>query len=318
MFDNEMTEAKLLEGRLVTPVPQDEMPMSIPPGGTELLADVHAFPERRGIRINRVGVCDVKFPLIVKEKSGGEQKVHAVFNMYGSLLKDVKGTNMSRFIEELLANWKTDPISGDSFQKLLKSLATKLNSDDVYISAEFDYFVPKRTPATNREHISSHHCKFIGQILKGKFTFTTETDVLVASYCPCSKEMCLTDKVKGVGKGAHAQRGLISLQIRTNPPQPGTWLEDQIDICEKSGSAELYPLLKRPDEKFVTIQGYDNPKYVEDIARDVMVKVKKIKEVQWARVRVKNFESIHPHNVDCTIEITKKGGRWYAANRGKM
>jgi len=288
-----------------------------PTNGNQLV-DVHKYPERRGIRINRVGVSDVKFPLIVKQKIGGQQEVHAAIGMYGSLLKNVKGTNMSRFIEELLSNWKTDPISGDTFEKLLRSLARKLGSDDVYIDAEFDYFMPKSTPATKKPHITSHNCRFIGQILKSKFYFTTETNVLVASYCPCSKEMSLVDKEKNIGRGAHAQRGLVSLQVRTSPPQPGLWLEDQIDICEKAGSAELYPLLKRPDEKWVTEQGYGNPKYVEDIARDVMVKIKQMDKVQWARCRVKNFESIHPHNVQCIIEISKKGGRWYQTNRGKM
>lgn len=281
-----------------------------------LLPDMHAVKDRRGIKINRVGVVNVSFPLIVKQKSGGTQQVHAKINMYSSLLKEVKGANMSRYIQELLANCQTNAISGQNFESLLKSLQVSLESNDVYISAEFDYFVPKTTPATHREHMSCHKCKFIGQILDNKFTFITETNVYVASYCPCSREMCLTDKEAGVGKGAHAQRGLISLQVKTNPVQPGMWLEDQIQLAETSGSAELYPLLKRADEKFVTIQGYDNPKYVEDIARDVMVKIKKTKNVVWARVKVRNEESIHPHDVESLIEMTKKGETWRSTNRG--
>lgn len=288
----------------------DIIPMSIPTGEKTPMVDVHAVRDRRGVAINRVGVTAVKFPMVVKTKDGGEQKVHANFKMYGSLLKSVKGTNMSRFVEELIENWGTTPISGANFEELLKSLQKKLDSEDVYISAEFDYFVPKKTPATNREHLSNYKCRFIGQLLKGKFYFTTEVDVGAASYCPCSREMCLTDKEAGVGKGAHAQRSQIVLQVRTNPSRPGMWLEDLIRICETSGSAELYPLLKRPDEKFVTIQGYDNPKYVEDIARDVMVKLKKLPKVAWSRVKVRNFESIHPHDVEAIIELTRVGNRW--------
>jgi GTP cyclohydrolase IB len=294
----------------------ESIPMSIPTGEKTAMVDVHAVKDRRGISINRVGVENVSFPLIVRQKSGGEQNVHAKLGMYGSLLKDVKGTNMSRFIEELLSNFQTNPISGNNFKGLLTSLQEKLQSDDAYIRAEFNYFVPKMTPATHREHLSSHKCRFIGQIFKGQYMFVTETNVYVASYCPCSKEMCLTDKVAGVGKGAHAQRGLITLQMRTNPAQPGMWLEDMIKISEESGSAQLYPLLKRPDEKFVTEQGYDNPKYVEDIARDVMVKVKQVKDAQWARVKVTNEESIHPHDVSCLIEMYRDGNTWRSSNRG--
>jgi GTP cyclohydrolase I len=297
---------------------EPSIPMSIPTGEKVPMVDVHAITDRRGININRVGVCDVIYPLQVRKQDGGIETVKATVKLYGSLPKHVKGTNMSRFVEAISEFSDNKPLSGDTFEGLLKLLRKKLESDDVYASAEFDYGVTKVTPATHRKHFSSHKCKFVGQMIKNQYYFTVQTDVLVASYCPCSKEMCLTDKEAGVGKGAHAQRGLISLQARTVPSQPGMWLEDMIRICETSGSAELYPLLKRPDEKFVTIQGYENPKYVEDIARDVIVKIKQQPKVQWARVKVTNFESIHPHNVEAMVEISKKGGRWFQTNRGAI
>jgi GTP cyclohydrolase I len=294
------------------------IPMSIPTGEKTAMVDVHAVQDRRGVAINRVGVSPVKFPLIVRTQSGKKQETLGVFELYGSLPKEVKGTNMSRFVEVLLENRK-QPLSGDNFQQLLHQLKTKLgNSNDVYISASFNYFMTKLTPATKREHIVGYPCKFIGNLIHGQYYFTVQTTVDVAAYCPCSKEMCLVDKEKDIGRGAHAQRSTIELQVRTNPPQPGLWIEDMVHMCETSGSAELYPLLKRPDEKFVTEQGYGNPKYVEDIARDVMLKVKALKEAQWARISVTNAESIHPHDVEAIVEMSKKGGRWFSTNRGHM
>ena len=298
---------------------RNEIPVSTTAGVNVGLADVHAMPERRGVPINRVGVTNVAFPLVINQKGGGEQIVNAKLSMYGALPPEVKGTNMSRFVEVLLSNFQAKPISGDSFKGLLETLGDKLGTNDVYISASFEYFVPKKSPATDREHISCHKCRFIGQLRGGVYSFTTETDVYVASYCPCSREMCLVDAEKQIGKGAHAQRGLIQLQVQTTPAQPGMWLEDQIRICETSGSAELYPLLKRLDEKYVTIQGYDNPKYVEDIARDVMVKIKKLSDISWAHVKVRNEESIHPHDVEAVIELTKieDSDEWVMSNRGR-
>lgn len=294
------------------------IPTSIPTGEKVAMPDVHAIKDRRGVGINRVGVSDIRFPMILETKSGKKQRVLATFRMYGSLMRHVKGTNMSRFIEVLLEDFKTKPISGANFKDLLKALQRRLNSDDVYISAEFDYVVPKRTPATKRLHLTSHKCRFIGQILHSEYRFTVEASVLGAAYCPCSKEICLVDHERDIGKGAHGQRSLAILQVRTRPAQPGIWLEDMIELCEKSFSAELYPLLKRPDEKFVTEQGYDNPKYVEDIARDIIVKVKKLSTVRFARVSVTNYESIHPHDVECIIEISKKGKKWSQTNRGHV
>ncbi len=294
----------------------DSIPMSVPTGEKVAMPDVHAVKDRRGIRINRAGVEKVKFPMTLRTQNGKKQHVTGIFKMYGSLLSHVKGANMSRFVEVLLEDFGTKPVSGDDFEKILRVLKKRLDSDDVYISAEFDYFVPKLTPATKRPHITSHRCKFIGQILKGKYHFTAEVDVIGAAYCPCSKEICLVDRERGLGKGAHGQRSLVRLQIRTNPSHPGMWLEDMIRIAESSCSVEVYPLLKRPDEKWVTERGYDNPKYVEDIARDVMIKVKEIPTAQWSRVSVTNFESIHPHNAECIVEMSKKGKRWAQTNRG--
>ncbi len=276
----------------------------------ESLPDVHLTPDTRGININRVGVEGVAVPITLRRKDGTEPvKTLAKLNMFGSLDKDLKGTNMSRFAE-LFASDNDVVLSGNAFPSLLERLATRLGTSDVYISASFDYWMTKTTPVSKISAPSGYSCRFIGQLISGELKFVTEVNVPVASYCPCSKEMCITDKVTGAGLGAHAQRGIVTLQVSTNPPTPGLWLEDMIRIVETSGSAELYPLLKREDEKYVTIQGYDNPKFVEDISRDVGNKVQDLPDAVWYKVRTRNLESIHPYDVTSYAGEIKREGKW--------
>ena len=279
------------------------------------LPDIHAVKDKRGIEINRVGIDGVAFPLTVTRKEGGEVQTLGNFDMYGSLDGTLKGTNMSRFAELLLDHGATNPLSGHDFPGLLKSLSTRLETPDVYVKATFQFWMNKITPVSKRSSPMAYECAFVGQLIENKLRFVVEVNVPIATYCPCSKAMCITDEDKGTGKGAHAQRGLVTLQVRTDPISPGAWIEDLVRICETSGSAELYTLLKRPDEKFVTIQGYDNPKFVEDVARDVIRKVHKLDEAVWAKVRVRNFESIHHHNATAYVSQKKVNGVWTSANR---
>jgi len=280
------------------------------------LPDVHITPDERGIEINRVGVEGVAVPIVLNRKGGGEPvKTLAKVNMFGSLEKRLKGTNMSRFAQLFVTEDNHSALSGNAFPALLEKLATSLDTKDVYISASFDYWMNKTTPVSKISAPSGYSCRFIGQLVSGKLKFITEVTVPVASYCPCSKEMCLTDKKTGVGLGAHAQRGMVTLQVRTNPPTPGLWLEDMIRIAETSGSAELYPILKREDEKYVTIAGYDNPKFVEDISRDVGNKIQLLPEAVWYKVRTRNLESIHPYDVTSYVGQSKQGDEWVVDTR---
>ena len=281
----------------------------------ESLPDIHAVEDTRGIEINRVGIDGVAFPLSIKRKGGGDIQVLGTFDMYGSLDGKLKGTNMSRFAELLLDHGTSNSLSGYDFPALLKSLSERLETPDVYVKSTFDFWMTKTTPISKRESPMSYKCAFVGQLTDNKLRFVVEVNVPIATYCPCSKAMCVTDKTEDVGKGAHAQRGLVTLQVRTDPVSPGAWLEDLIRICETSGSAELYTLLKRPDEKYVTIQGYDNPKFVEDVARDVMGKIHKLDDAVWAKVRIRNYESIHHHNATAYISQKKVDGVWKSLNR---
>jgi GTP cyclohydrolase I len=279
------------------------------------LPDIHAVEDTRGLAINRVGIDGVAFPMVIKRKTGGEIQTVGTFDMYGSLDPMLKGTNMSRFAELLLDHGSSRPLSGYEFPDLLLSLAKRLEASDVYIKSTFNFWMNKTTPVSKRESPMSYECAFIGQLTDNKLRFVVEFNVPIATYCPCSKAMCVTDAAADVGKGAHAQRGLVTLQVRTDPNSPGAWLEDLIRISETSGSAELYTLLKRPDEKYVTIQGYENPKFVEDVARDVMRKIHNLPEAIWAKVRVRNFESIHHHNATAYISQKKVAGNWTSLNR---
>lgn len=279
------------------------------------LPDVHAIVDTRGVGINRVGVEDVKHPIRILRKDGGHIEVLGRFNMFGSLSSKLKGINMSRPAEVLALYTKDAVLSGKEFPTFLQSLASRLETNDVYVSAAFDYWMYKTTPISGLTSPSGYECKFIGQMVRGALNFVVEVNVPIATYCPCSKEMCLVDKENGLGKGAHAQRGIVTLQVVTNSITPGVWLEDLIRIAELSGSAELYTLLKRPDEKFVTIQGYENPKFVEDVAREIAGRVHQLPEAAWFKVRVRNLESIHAHNATAYVGQGKKDGVWSFDNR---
>jgi len=278
------------------------------------LPDVHADKETRGIEIGRVGIDDVVFPLTIKRKNNGTFQTLGTFAMYGSLDSKLKGTNMSRFAE-LLLDYGEASLSGNDFPGLLKNLANRLETQDVYVKGTFDFWMTKITPVSKRPSPMSYKCAFVGQYVDDHLSFVVEVNVPVATYCPCSKKMCIVDHERGLGKGAHAQRGVVTLQVKTDPVSPGAWIEDLVRICETSGSAEVYTLLKRPDEKYVTIQGYENPKFVEDVARDVMRKVHDLPEARWAKVRARNFESIHNHNATAYVSQKKIDDKWVSWNR---
>lgn len=269
-----------------------------------LLPDVQQQSDTRRMTLNRVGVTGVKFPLVVKCKDGRDVTVHAVFDMYASLFHTLRGVNMSRFTEVLM-NWKDRALSPDTFKDMLTELKYKIQAQDVYVSAEFNYFISKLAPVSKKESLLSYNCKFIGRIFKKKYSLIMQVEVPVTSVCPCSKEMSKY--------GAHNQRGIITLQIK-GPHLP--WIEDIVKIIETTGSCEIYTLLKRPDEKFVTEKGYENPKFCEDIARDLALMIQQVPTVTWFRIRVLNFESIHDHQACAYIGRNKKGGKWYKNDRG--
>jgi GTP cyclohydrolase I len=276
------------------------------------LPDVQKRAPEYLLAIDRVGVSGVDFPLTLRKKVGGEVIVDSIFNMFGSLIKEKKGVDMSRFVQTLMT-WTDIPLSGPNLEKLVKELKENIGSTDAYVSSEFKYYLNRLSPITKLKMVRAYKCKFVG-IFKNKYKFFQEVSVPITSLCPCSKELSLVDKKKGIGKGAHNQKGIITLQVRCSPDS--IWLEDLIEVCESSGSSIIYPLLKRPDEKFVTEVAYSNPRFTEDIARLVSTKVMDLKGIIWFRVKVENHESIHDHYATCYMERTKMELKWKPSYKG--
>lgn len=265
------------------------------------LADVQQSKDTRGISINRVGIDDIDFPIYVRNKSGGKTLSYAKVNLYTSLYHKTKGSNFSRFIE-MLMKWRYKSFSQQSVKKFLQELKNKLKSKDAYVEIQFPFFMTKLSPVSKKESVMSYQCKFIGKISKRVYRFLLEVIVPITSCCPCSKEISKP-------KGAHNQRGNIKVILECDKGT-SVWIEDLILLLERQGSCEIYPLLKRVDEKYVTEKAYDNAKFVEDIARDAALALQSIPQIRWFKIKIRNYESIHAHNAVAVLERLKKGRVW--------
>jgi GTP cyclohydrolase I len=253
--------------------------------------DVQSRADTRRIPINRVGIKDIRHPVKVKDRSAGEQHTVATFNMYVNLPHNFKGTHMSRFVEVL---HREREISVDSFQQMLIEMTTRLNAEAGHIEMSFPYFVMKRAPVSGVESFMDYQASLIGEIKHGVASMWIKVVVPVTSLCPCSKKIS--------DRGAHNQRSHVSIRTRLREHM---WIEELIDIAESEASCELWGILKRPDEKYVTEHAYDNPKFVEDIVRDVAMRLNAESRVAAYVVESENFESIHNHNAYALIERDK-------------
>ena len=256
------------------------------------IVDVQNKPDTRHIAIDKVGIKDIRHPVRVKDRSQGEQHTIAHFNMYVELPHNFKGTHMSRFVEIL--NSHDMEISVESFKDMLAETSSRLEADIGHIEMSFPYFINKAAPVSGVKSLLDYQVTFLGEIKEGKDTMTIKVVVPVTSLCPCSKEISKY--------GAHNQRSHVTLTVRTNT---FVWIEDLIDLVEKQASCELYGLLKRPDEKFVTERAYDNPKFVEDMVRDVAAQLNADERVDAYMVESENFESIHNHSAYAMIRRDK-------------
>jgi len=253
------------------------------------IADVQNSVDTRQLAINKVGIKDIKHPIRISDRSDGEQHTVATFNMYVNLPHDFKGTHMSRFVELLNSNERE--ITVESFKDMLQRMSETLDAEAGHIEMRFPYFVSKPAPISGVESLLDYDVTFIGAIDKGKVTMTIRVVVPVTSLCPCSKEIS--------DYGAHNQRSHVTITARTNG---FIWIEDLIDIVEGEASCEIFCLLKRPDEKFVTEKAYDNPKFVEDMVRDVASRLNQDSRVNGYIIESENFESIHNHSAYAMIE----------------
>lgn len=256
------------------------------------IEDVQGRADMRQLPINKVGIKDIFHPVRVKDRSGGEQHTVANFNMFVALPHNFKGTHMSRFVEVLHRNERE--ISVESFGDILKEMTEKLDAESGRIEMSFPYFVMKTAPKSGVKSLMDYKASLIGEIKHGKPELWIKVVVAATSLCPCSK---------GISDyGAHNQRSHITIAARIDKHM---WLEELIDIAEKEASCELYGILKRVDEKYVTERAYDNPKFVEDIVRDVATRCNAEERIRAYIVESENFESIHNHSAYALIERSK-------------
>ncbi|HET6655876.1 MAG TPA: GTP cyclohydrolase FolE2 [Gammaproteobacteria bacterium] len=256
------------------------------------IEDVQSSVDTRHIPIQKVGIKDIRHPVRVKDRSGGEQHTIALFNMYVDLPARFKGTHMSRFVEIL--NGHEHAISLASFREMLAKMIHRLDARAGHIEMNFPYFVNKKAPVSGVESVLDYDVTFIGERRGEETCVEVRVVVPVTSLCPCSRTIS--------EYGAHNQRSHVTLTARM---RGFVWLEELIDIAEAEASCELYGLLKRPDEKFVTEKAYDNPKFVEDIVRDIAVRLDRDERIRAYCVSSENFESIHNHSAYAQVERDK-------------
>jgi GTP cyclohydrolase I len=253
------------------------------------LEDKQSERDHRELRIDKVGVRGLRFPIQIQDKARSVQNTVATIGMFVDLPKEFKGTHMSRFVEVLNAHGAV--IHVENISEILTSLQEKLKSATSHLEIEFPFFMSKISPVSRRESLMDYVARFDAAACGNEIDFKLTVKAHVTTLCPCSKAIAKY--------GAHNQRGLVTVAIRSTT---AVWIEDLIAVMESSASSELYALLKRQDEKAVTERAYENPVFVEDLVRNVAVKLNADPRVSWYKVEAENFESIHNHNAYACIE----------------
>lgn len=258
------------------------------------MKDVQNHKDDRNMDIDQVGVKGIRYPVTVLDKDMGRQQTVAEINMYVNLPRYYKGTHMSRFVEIL--NEHSRRISLQNFSEILEEMKERLNAESAHMEITFPYFVEKKAPVSGAEGLLEYRCTYKGSLNSGS-DLVIIIRVPMSTLCPCSKEIS--------DFGAHNQRGEVRLQVRF---KKFVWIEDLIKLVEESASSEVYSVLKREDEKFVTEKAYNNPMFVEDVVRDIAVKLDSDPNITWFAVESENLESIHNHNAYAYIERHKARG----------
>lgn len=264
----------------------------------EQLKDVQSEVDERKLEIQKVGIKGIKYPIYVLDKMNKYQHTIATIDMYVDLPHNFKGTHMSRFIE--IINSYRKGIAIKNFKEILQAIKSKLHAKSSHLTIEFPYFIEKKAPVTKSSSLMSYNCIFSGDLGK-TFDFFVEVKVPVTTVCPCSKSIS--------AEGAHNQRGTVRVRIRFDG---FVWIEDLVSLVEQSASCDIYALLKRADEKYVTEKAFKNPMFVEDIVREVALRLMQDTKVKWFSVEAINFESIHNHNAYAYIERTKDASGRFA------
>ncbi|MFT5468114.1 MAG: GTP cyclohydrolase I [Verrucomicrobiales bacterium] len=265
----------------------------------QLLPDIQATGDERGIAIDRVGVSDLEYPIQVMDAEGNPIPVAAKISMSVHLPHHFKGTHMSRFLEVLSKH--EGEITMRTLPNILHDLKDRLDAESAHIEVGFSYFITKQAPVTKMPAKVRCHCTFIGESNGSNDEFILRVETPVTTLCPCSKEIS--------ARGAHNQRGYVTTEVKPAKKTDGTWelilIEELVDVAERSGSSPIYALLKRPDEKYVTEEAYDNPVFVEDVVRNAAAILREDSRIASFTVKTVNHESIHDHNA---FAIVSSGG----------
>jgi GTP cyclohydrolase I len=253
------------------------------------LTDKQSEPDHRELRIDKVGVRGLRFPVVIRDKARSLQNTVATISLCVDLPKEFKGTHMSRFIEVLNAHGSM--IHVENIPAILHEMQRKLHAETAHLEMEFPFFLEKKAPVTGKTGLMDYTARFDAAACGREIDFVLTVIVGVTTLCPCSKAISRY--------GAHNQRGHVTVRIRSRQI---VWIEDLIALVEASASSELFSLLKRQDEKAVTERAYENPVFVEDLVRNVALKLNAHPDITWYKVEAENFESIHNHNAYACIE----------------
>jgi len=247
------------------------------------MKDVQSESDNRKIDLNKVGIKGIKYPMNVLDRANKSQATVAKVNMYVQLPHRYKGTHMSRFVE-VLNDYCAD-LNLKTFFEMLERIKKSLDAPAANLEISFPYFIKKKAPVSGVHSMMAYTCKYIGEINGNERKLLIGVKVPVCTLCPCSKEIS--------NQGAHNQRGIVWVTVLF---KQFFWIEELIEIVESSASSEVFALLKREDEKFVTEQAYSRPMFVEDVVREVTDKLRKDPRFTWFSVEAENFESIHNHS----------------------
>jgi GTP cyclohydrolase I len=249
------------------------------------MKDIQNLPDGREIDIQRVGIKNLHLPMLIREKAGGYQSVLSNLSLSVDLPRLFKGTHLSRFVE-ILESWSRKKISSREILLILEETKTRLKARRAQLSLRFKYFIEKKAPVSRRRSVLDYGCEFTGVLGPDEYTFILGVQVPITALCPCSKAISR--------HGAHNQRGVVRVRIHYDGDI--IWIEDLVRLIEEQASCQIYPLLKRSDEKYVTERAYENPKFVEDILRDVILVLRALPGTTWFEAECEDFESIHNHS----------------------
>jgi GTP cyclohydrolase I len=258
------------------------------PADVVAMPDVQNEADARKIPLNKVGIADLRYPITVLDKANKQQQTVGTINLSVNLPHEYRGTHLSRFVEALCAHH--EKIGVGEIADILTDIKRRLKSAEAHIEIYFPFFINRAAPASGAEALMEYTCGFEASF-RDELDFVLFVEVPVATLCPCSKEIS--------ERGAHNQRTNVTVRCRFSD---FVWLEDLIDVVESCASSPVFALLKREDEKAVTETAFDNPRFVEDVVREVALKLNQLAEINSYQIQAKSFESIHNHNAVALVE----------------